>query len=72
MKQGYKSMAFDLTDLKHVSNYLTFAGRYLIDQWNKEGSPAMAEVIWAEIEVVSKFKKSVDEYLKLYENEKED
>ena len=48
-------MELNIKDLKHIKNYLIFAGRYLVDQFNKETDLNMADLIMEELDSVTEY-----------------
>ena len=48
-------MELNIKDLKHMKNYLIFAGKYLVEQYESETNPDVADLIWEEVDSVSKY-----------------
>lgn len=66
MRDGGRHLDFDIEDLKHLKNYLTFAHKYVVDVLNRESDPDMAEVERLELEQIYEMYCTINNFLKIF------
>lgn len=66
MKDGGRVLEFNVEDLKHLKNYLTFAWKYVTDVYHKETDADMAKVERLELEQIHDMYCEVTNFLNIF------
>ena len=60
------TLEFEVADLKHLKNYLVFAQKYLVDQYNVETNVEMAKLIRQEIDDISEYVAIMSNFISIF------
>ena len=66
MRDAGRRLELDLEDCRHLKNYLVYAIKYLNEQYDKETSADMSDLIMEELKLVVEYQQNINSFIKLF------